>query len=331
MIKVLVTGASGCIGQGVLEYLSKNTDYELFGLVRRPIENLIKGVTYLICDLTDYESLDVLIKKTGITDIYHFAAAVNNEHKDLYEKVNVQGTINLIETAKRNQVKRFFFSSSAAVYGIFKECPITEDSPLNPIGYYAKSKVKAEKYVQQLCEEAGIKGAIIRIPLVLGKGSRHFYVFARKLIKRNLFPIMGKRNHKIGTIHAYDVARAILTITEHSNNKIEVYNVSSYDAEFEELIKKIELIAFNKQRFKFMLPYPLLLFGAMIFEFMSRIIKPHREPLFNREYAQMIGKCWTLSNEKIMKIGYKPMMSLEDMIKDSERDYINNNKEKRKK
>ncbi|MHA1865553.1 MAG: NAD-dependent epimerase/dehydratase family protein [Candidatus Heimdallarchaeaceae archaeon] len=323
MIKVLVTGASGCIGQGVLEYLSKNTDYELFGLVRRPIENLIKGVTYLICDLTDYESLDVLIKETGITDIYHFAAAVNNEHKELYEKVNVQGTINLIETAKKNNVKRFFYTSSAAVYGIFKECPVTEKHPVNPIGYYAKSKAKAEEYIKQLCEEAKIKGAIIRIPLVLGKGSRHFYSFARKLIKRNLFPIMGKRNHKIGTIHAYDVARAILVVTENSNNKIEIYNVSSYDAEFEELIRKIELIAFNKQRFKLRLPYSTLLFGAIVFEKISRIINPHREPLFNREYAQMIGKCWTLSNEKIMKIGFKPMMSLEDMIKDSERDYIN--------
>ncbi|MHA1401337.1 MAG: hypothetical protein ACTSQE_13395, partial [Candidatus Heimdallarchaeaceae archaeon] len=67
--------------------------------------------------------------------------------------------------------------------------------------------------------------------------------------------------------------------------------------------------------------YPILKLGALMFELISRLIKPQIEPLFNREYAQMIGRNWIFSIEKISKLGYEPKVGLDEMIEDSEKDY----------
>ncbi len=324
MSRILVTGASGCLGRGALEYLSERTSHELFGMVRRQPKNPVKGVKYVFADITRYDQLYKLLKENEIEQIWHFAAAVNNENKNLYIKINVEGTAHLLIAALKNNVRSFYYSSSTAVYGKIKYSPITEEYIPKPMGYYAKSKLEAEEMIKFACDNSDMFGGILRIPIVLGKGNRHFYHYARKLIRFNFFPIIGKRYHKLSLIHPYDVARAILILEENKDkvNNTEVYNVTSCDAEFEKLIRRIEEMAYGKSRwFKFRFPYFIFYFLAALYEGMYKTFNKKREPVFNREYAQMIGHSWVFSTKKISRLGYIPRVTLDEMIKDSETDY----------
>ena len=317
MTKILITGATGCSGKGVLHYLLSRGYSDLAGLVRRIPDDSYSGVEYIIGDITNKETLTKVFKEGQFESVWHFAGAVHpHTKKELFHKINVEGTQNILEAAIETDVKSFLFTSSIAVYGKIKENPITEEHKIKPLGNYAQSKVEAENIVKTVSEDVGIKGGIVRLPVVLGKDDRHFYPIVRKLVNANIFPIMGNPNHNFSIIHPYDIGRTLETILKVNNPKIEAFNTISCDISLKELILDIEMHLKGKNRFKYYVPYPLVYLGAWLLEILTHVITPRKDPVFNREYAQLIGKECTMNIDKLKALGYTPLMNQEKIFQD---------------
>ena len=317
MTKILVTGATGCSGKGVLHYLLSHGYTNLSGLVRKIPKEPFSDVEYISGDITNKDVITKVFKEGQFDSVWHLAGAVHpHTKKELFHKINVEGTKNVLEASIGTNVKSFLYTSSIAVYGKIVENPISEEHRIKPLGNYAHSKIESENIIKTLSEDVGIKGGIVRLPTVLGKDDRHFFPIVGKLINANLFPVLGKTNHNFSIIHPYDIGRALETIQNANRSKIESFNAISCDVSLKKMILDIEMHLKGKNRFKYYVPYPLVYFGAWLLEMLTHIFTPRKDPLFNREYAQLIGKECTMNINKLKGLGYTPLMNQEKIFQD---------------
>ncbi|BAT71294.1 UDP-glucose 4-epimerase [Thermosulfidibacter takaii ABI70S6] len=160
MAKVFVTGGAGYIGSHVVKLLGEQGHQILV------YDNLSTGhreaVLYgdlVVGDLADKEKLIDVLSHFKPDIVIHFAAyivvpeSVTNPLK--YYRNNVVNTVNLLEAMGRADVKRFIFSSSAAVYGVPDTIPIPETAPLSPINPYGETKATVERILRDLSHAGG--------------------------------------------------------------------------------------------------------------------------------------------------------------------------------
>jgi len=153
--KVLVTGGAGFIGSHIVQMLV-NLDADvtvLDNLITGKLENIKpfkNKVTFIKGSIADPNVC--LQAAEGKDVIFHLAAFISVpqsvENPSLCHQSNVDGTFNLLESARLHGVKRFVFSSSAAIYGNTQE-PCSEITPHNPQSPYAWSKLIGEQYCKQ--------------------------------------------------------------------------------------------------------------------------------------------------------------------------------------
>ena len=178
----LLTGGAGYIGTHIAdEFISKGKSVVIVDSLYQGLESRIiflrakhgVEIPFIKCDIRDYNEIESVIREYKIDGIVHNAAlkAVGEsmEKPDEYFQVNLDSTKELIEIAKRNGVKRFIFSSTAAVYGSPDSTePCKEDGPKAPISPYGDSKYQAESSVTAFINEAGNHGTSLRFFNVVG-------------------------------------------------------------------------------------------------------------------------------------------------------------------
>jgi len=147
MKRILISGATGFLGRRLLARLRGR--YELFALARTVPQNTQgDGVEWIEQDLIDPLALSGLPKQ--IDTVIHLAQSKHYrefpERADDIFGVNVQGTFNLLEYARRSGAERFVLASSGGVYGASYE-HLTESAPINPLDFYLSSKYTAELLV----------------------------------------------------------------------------------------------------------------------------------------------------------------------------------------
>src|SRR3990167_5934636 len=153
MKRVLVTGTSGFIGTSAVERFHKK--YRLVGLDRVPPKERWPGVEYRVCDVLDREALARIIMEVDPDAIVHLAARarVSDGERDPVGtyRVNVEGTINVLEAAARcSAVEKVISISSEQVYGTVERFPTPEElGPGKPQNAYAASKAAADLLAQQ--------------------------------------------------------------------------------------------------------------------------------------------------------------------------------------
>jgi len=150
-MNLLITGASGFIGNYFIETYSEKLNISTFSFLK-----------------DNFHTLD--LKNT--TTILHLSALVHQmggASEDEYERVNVTQTIELAKKAKESGVRHFIFMSSVKVYGEESETPYNEETTCEPKDAYGMSKLKAEQELQKL-EDDNCVMSIIRTPIVYGYG-----------------------------------------------------------------------------------------------------------------------------------------------------------------
>jgi UDP-glucose 4-epimerase len=130
-------------------------------------------IPFVKADIRDYNEIESVIRKHEINGIVHTAAlkAVGEsmEKSDEYFQVNLEATTELLRIAERNGVKKFIFSSTAAVYGSPDSIePCTEEGPKAPISPYGDSKYQAESKVTAFINTPGNHGTSLRFFNVVG-------------------------------------------------------------------------------------------------------------------------------------------------------------------
>lgn len=162
-MKILVTGGAGFIGSHtVLTLLEEGHDVvvvdNLVNSVADSLERVSlltgKAVGFQNVDLLDYEGLRVIFSEGSFDSVVHFAGlkAVGESAQEplRYYRNNVAGTLNLLDCMQEAGVRRLVFSSSATVYGTSDAVPLTEETPLDAINPYGRTKQQIEDVLTDL-------------------------------------------------------------------------------------------------------------------------------------------------------------------------------------
>jgi nucleoside-diphosphate-sugar epimerase len=233
--KILITGATGFIGQSLLKKLSK---------LGRPVRGTIRSINSFTSNFdTEYVSVGDITAKTNwkeslvdIDCVIHCAGRshiMNETQKDelkFYRSVNVEGTKQLAEQAAESKVKRLIFLSSIKVNGEGtnynhadtisnnqKENIFMNNDIPNPKGYYAISKLEAEKILWEISSRTGLELTIIRLPLVYGSGVKGNMAQLLKLVQSRIpLPLKMVKNQRsmIGIDNLVDL---LIRCAEHPN------------------------------------------------------------------------------------------------------------------
>jgi UDP-glucose 4-epimerase len=201
----LLTGGAGYIGTHIAdEFIRAGKSVVIYDSLYQGLEPRIAflrakhgvEIPFIKADIRDYNEIESVIRTHKIDGIVHTAAlkAVGEsmEKSDEYFQVNLEATNELIEIAKRNGVKKFIFSSTAAVYGSPDSMePCTESGPKAPISPYGDSKYQAESKVTAFINEPGNHGTSLRFFNVVGTAAQELLDNSVE----NLVPIvLGKLN-----------------------------------------------------------------------------------------------------------------------------------------
>jgi len=165
-MKILVTGGAGYIGSALVEKLiTQGHEVKVVDdLSNGFFENINQKAEFINGSILNEELLSKALKDVEV--VFHLAAKIRveegEEKPDLYRKVNVDGTLNLIKICRLLGVKKFIFASTAAVYGEPSDYPVSEESQTNPVNVYGKTKLEIDEYLNKDAKSLGISAISFR-------------------------------------------------------------------------------------------------------------------------------------------------------------------------
>lgn len=175
-MRVLICGGAGYIGSNMTAMLAAHGHKPVvFDNLSKGHKSAIADIEFVQGDLNDYQLLVETLNEYNIEAVMHFAAfiEVGESMADplKYYRNNFCATQNLLSAMETVGVRKFIFSSTAAVYGIPKEMPITENSPTEPVNPYGDSKLAVEKMCRFQCRAGKLSFAALRYFNACGAGN----------------------------------------------------------------------------------------------------------------------------------------------------------------
>ncbi|MEQ6376433.1 NAD-dependent epimerase/dehydratase family protein [Bacillaceae bacterium S4-13-56] len=202
MKRILITGKNSYIGTSLEKWLEKYPDKYFVDSISLRDDSWKEK---------DFSKYDVVFHVAGIAHIKE-----TKENANLYYKVNRDLAYEVAQKSKTERVKQFIFLSSMSVYGI-ETGVIDKDSPLNPKSNYGKSKLEAEKLITNL-EDSLFKVAILRPPMIYGKGCKGNYTKLAKLALKT--PIFPEIDNKRSMIYIDNLSEFVKSVVDNSGSGI---------------------------------------------------------------------------------------------------------------
>jgi UDP-glucose 4-epimerase len=228
-MKVIVTGGAGFIGSHTVDQLVKQGHQVtvIDQKVKNPFHN--EQTLYEAVNILDKQSLTRIFQSFKPDAVIHLAAQVDVQtsilQPDLDIDINLKGTINILEQCRSIGAK-VIFASSAAVYGIPQQLPITENHETMPLSIYGLSKLSAERYIQLYHHLYGVEYCIFRYANVYGPRQDStgeggvVSIFVDQLLKQQIPTIYGDGTQTRDFVFVGDVAQANVLALEGSSNAI---------------------------------------------------------------------------------------------------------------
>lgn len=267
-MKVLLTGATGFVGRGILEAFAAIPELRLAVAVRSRLSGEFPGVEIHSIDGLS-ATQDWTNALAGVDVVVHAAARVHVTRETAsdplaeFRAVNVEGTLNLARQAAAVGVRRFIFISSIKVNG--ESTPPgrpfrAEDVPA-PADPYGQSKLEAERALSRLAEERAMEWVVIRPPLIYGPGAGANFASLMRAVQRQLpLPFARVRNQRslVARDNLVDLLRVCLG---HERAANQVFLVSDdHDLSSAELCRHLAMVLGVRPR---LLPVPVALLQGL--------------------------------------------------------------------
>ena len=261
--KLLVTGGAGFIGSHLVDRLRENgrriiclddfNDYYDPELKKANISAHRQDRDFCLVegDIRDQALVESLVAKEKPGMIIHLAARAgvrpSLEQPHLYQSTNVLGTLNLLEAARKNGVKKFIFGSSSSVYGVNSKIPFSEDDPLlNPVSPYAATKIAGEALCNCFAAAYGLQAISLRFFTVYGPRQRPDLAirrFTELMLAGKEITLFGDGTSARDYTYIDDIIRGILTAVDHEPAGHEIFNLgNSQPLQLNKLIRLLEQI-----------------------------------------------------------------------------------------
>ena len=262
MKNLLITGGAGFIGSHLVDRLLA-TDVERITVIddfndfydpsikRDNIRQHSKDPRYTLneVDIRDRSTLEQTFKTNNFDCVVHLAARAgvrpSLSEPQLYTETNINGTLNLLELARRNNIKQFVFGSSSSVYGINAKVPFSEDDPIRqPISPYAATKGACELLCHTYSHLYGLRCVCLRFFTVYGPRQRPdlaIHKFAKLITQHKPIPVFGDGSTRRDYTYVDDIIDGVMAAIDYDQTNYEVINLGeSRTVELNELISLLE-------------------------------------------------------------------------------------------
>jgi UDP-glucose 4-epimerase len=235
----LVTGGAGFIGSHLVEYLLKAgyrvkvLDNFSSGTIKN-LQNHLSQVELIQADICNFEqtleackNVDIVLHQAAIPSVFQSMTDPKGTHE-----VNVNGWVNVLESAVRNGVKKLTFASSAAVYGASDVLPKREPLTLQPVSPYGLHKLIGEQYAELYSRVYGLDITCLRYFNVFGprqnpssQYSGVISAFINTILSQKSPVLYGDGLQSRDFIHVTDICQANVKAIQKENNSFAIYNV----------------------------------------------------------------------------------------------------------
>jgi UDP-glucuronate 4-epimerase len=256
----LVTGGAGFIGSHVCERLLRDShrvwafddlnnfyDPQFKQRNLREIQSLAKPFEFIRGDITDRAALDGIFSSVKFDQVIHLAARAGVRpslaEPALYQRVNVEGTVNVLEAARKSGVKKITIASSSSVYGVNSKVPFSESDPIfSAISPYAASKLACEALGHTWHHIYKMDVAMLRFFTVYGPRQRPdlaIYKFAKLISAGKPIPVFGDGSAARDYTFVTDTLDGVIACTKKEFG-YEIFNLG--ESETVSLARMIELL-----------------------------------------------------------------------------------------
>ncbi len=270
---IVVTGAAGFIGSHLCEELIK-TGFRVTGIdnfnrfyspaiKKRNIKDLNKSKDFrLVSGDILHKSVLSQAFRSKPRAVIHLAAMAgvrpSMENPELYQKVNVAGTMSMLEACRRYKVDHFIFGSSSSVYGNNSKVPFKEEDPaINPVSVYAATKRAGELLCHTYHSAYGTKITMLRFFTVFGPRQRPdlaIHKFARLMFEKKSIPFFGDGSMERDYTYIKDITDGVIRALKKPEG-LRTFNLGSdHPVRLDNLVKAIEKATGRKAKIKKMAP-----------------------------------------------------------------------------
>lgn len=306
--RVLVTGGSGFLGINLIRFLiEKGYDISVIDFAPFSYEDCKESIRMIGGDIRNLEKVKEAMRDVDM--VVHCAAALPLYSEEDIFSTDVQGTRNVISTAKECGIERFVHISSTAVYGVPDTHPIYEDHPLVGVGPYGEAKIQAEDVCREFRRE-GMTVPIIRPKSFVGPERLGvFAMFYDWTYTGHNFPILGKGNNPYQLMDVADLCEAIYLCLILPKEKVnDEFNIGA--KEFTTLKEDFQAVLDAAGHGKRMISIPVTPAIAIL----KILEKMGISPLYQWIYDTVFRESFVSIEKAEQKLGFKPKFSNKDAL-----------------
>ena len=322
-MKISILGGSGFLGTNLSKALhQENISFGIFDVQKSkffPEKTTIGN----ICSSDD-------LKKIPDSNILINLAAVHRDdvsNKSLYDEVNVNGSKNVCEYAKKNSINHIVFTSSVAIYG-FAEPDTGEDGEINYFNDYGRTKYLAEQeYINWYSEDPQNRTlTIIRPTVIFGEGNRGNVFNLLNQIHSKKFVMIGDGKNEKSMAYVKNVVSFIIYCLN-LNKGTHIFNyIDKPDLDMNQLVTRVRNRLFNKNNVGIRLPKFLGIFIGIVADIFAKLINRNL-PVSHIRVKKFLSTSKFSSSAK--DTGFVAPYSLEEGLDNTiQYEFIDDNKDK---
>ena len=298
---IMITGGTGSLGSYLARRLIDEGYRNIFLFDAYPnnsrISDISEKVKVISGDITDWKDITGTIEKYHIREIFHLAAILSSEAREKplrAHKINVEGTVNILEACRMFDIQKVIFISSISTYGLGVPEPVDENQRQQPTNIYGITKLFCELWGLYYHSQYSIDFRAVRFPRIVnaGRSGTGVALFPSSMIENaalgKSYEVEVGEEYRVPIIYIKDAVNILLSLYTTEQIETRVYNINGLSPTAKEILQVIQ---------KYIPDSPI--------KFSSKPIKPHLEIpfLYNDTKAQE-------------ELGWRIEYSLDKMVKD---------------